>query len=101
VLSRILRARITTRARLPLALEAYQAVRRPYGNKLVVDSRHALREFQYNAPHGGDMAGVTEAIRRIFEESAGIGGQDRTGPEADANRGIFWMEVQERASRVP
>ncbi|KAF8532306.1 hypothetical protein JB92DRAFT_1311780 [Gautieria morchelliformis] len=100
VLSRILRARITTRASLPLALEAFQAVRRPYGNKHVVDARRALREFQYNAPHGDDMVRITEAIQRLFEESAGIGGRDQTGPEADANRGIFWMEVQERASGV-
>jgi salicylate hydroxylase len=101
VLARILSADITTRASLPLALEAYQAVRRPYGNKLVMDARLALREFQYNSTHGGDMMHIKESIRHIFEEAVGIGGRDQTGPKDDANRGIFWMEVQQRASRPP
>lgn len=100
VLSRILRASITTRASLPLALEAFQAVRRPYGNKHIVDARLVLQEFQYNAPHGGDMGRVRDAIRRIFEEAAGIG-RGQTGPDEDANRGVFWMEVNQRASRMP
>ena len=100
MLAHILRAGMTTRTSLPLALEAYQAVRRPYGNKHIVDARLVLHEFQYNAPHGGDMMRIKEAIRRIFEESAGIG-RGQTGPGADANRGVFWMEVQQRASRMP
>lgn len=101
MLARILCADITTRASLPLALQAYEAVRRPYGNKLVMDARLALREFQYNTTHGGDMMRIKEGIRNIFEESAGIRGRDQTGPKDDANRGIFWMEVQQRASHLP
>ena len=100
VLARILRASITTRTSLPLALEAYQAVRRPYGNKHVIDARLVLHEFQYNAPHGGDMTRIREAIRKFFEENAGIG-RGQTGPDADANRGVFWMEVQLRTLRMP
>ncbi|KAF8589909.1 FAD/NAD(P)-binding domain-containing protein [Ramaria rubella] len=96
VLSRILRATGTTRASLPVALEAYQAVRRPYGNALVVNARAALREFHYTGPHGGHMVRVKGAIQRIFEESAAVGD---SGPEEDVNRAIFYMEVHARASR--
>lgn len=82
-----------------MALEAYQTIRRPYGNQLITNARLALREFQYNTSHGGDMMRIRQAIQYLFEESAGIGGKDQTGPGDDANRGIFWMEVQQRVSR--
>jgi hypothetical protein len=85
ILSRILSAPATTRASLPLALEAYQAVRQPYGNSLVLNARLALREFQYDGPNAGDMGRVKETIRGIFDESARVGG---SGPEADAKKAV-------------
>jgi salicylate hydroxylase len=79
----------TTRESLPLALEAYQAVRQPYGNRLVLNARLSLREFQYNGPNGSDMMRIKENIGQIFEESARVGG---SGPEADAEKAISWLK---------
>jgi hypothetical protein len=89
VLSRVLCADTTTRESLPLALEAYQAVRQPYGNGLVLNARLSLRESQYNGPNDSDMMRIKENIRQIFEESVRAGG---SGPEADAKKAISWLK---------
>lgn len=86
-MSRILGADATTRETLPVALEAFQVARQPYGNRLIHHSRLVLQEFQYHGPSGNDMALVKESLSRTFEEAA-IGG---SGPEADADKAISWL----------
>lgn len=82
-------ADVTTRETLPLALQAYEHIRLPYGNRLLVTVRRAVRAFQFSGPEGDDMRKVQRTIHHAFEESGGVG---ESGPLADANKAIAMLQ---------
>ncbi|KAF8589911.1 FAD/NAD(P)-binding domain-containing protein [Ramaria rubella] len=93
VLSRILGSPAATRATLPLALDVFQHIRRPYGNKLVINARLALREFQLDGPSGNDLPRVAWSLNKVFDEAARVGG---SGPEADGDRAVSLLAERVR-----
>jgi len=98
ILSRALYAAATSRSssprRLEHALGAYQAIRLPYGNRLIGYGRRALRDFQLSGPFGADMSRTVASLIDAFNQCAAAGD---SGPGADAVRVVelfrhrMWM----------
>ncbi|KIJ50920.1 hypothetical protein M422DRAFT_44156 [Sphaerobolus stellatus SS14] len=79
---------------LSTALAAYEAIRQPYGNRLIGYGRSALQDFQLCGTAGSDMPGAAASIIRAFEASVGIGETpeaEYSGPGKDAEKVVEWF----------
>lgn len=91
MLGRLLRHKLINRGNLRYALEGYQFVRQPYGNKHLTNARLVLQEFEYRGPSGNDPAKATEFIRKLFDQTAAL---LPSRPEADVKRAIDFFEAK-------